>query len=299
MFPYLALLKQCRQEGVRQKNRTGTDTFMIPGGMMQFNCEAGFPIVTTKKVNFPSIVGELLGFLRGYTNAADFRRLGSNVWNTNADKNKSWLANPHRKGPGDLGMIYGWQWRHWQGLSDEVMECGHAQGTEVDQLTRAVHMIVNDPTSRRIIINAWNPAELDKMALPPCHILHQYIIEQESRKMHMTMYQRSCDMFLGVPFNISSYALLLHLMAHVTGYTPGMLTMFLADVHIYETHLEQVDIQLQRWPRGHPLLVIDNVVSYPTSVELKVAWLNSIGPSNIRLEEYDHCEALKGQMADE
>lgn len=298
MYEYLNLLKKCRDKGVRQKNRTGVDTFMIPGGMMEFDLSHEFAIVTTKQMAFTPIKGELLGFIRGYTSAADFRKLGCKIWDANANLNgvdrqgnpvqNAWLRNPHRKGEDDLGRIYGAQWRDW---SADGSDGPH----RIDQLAKALQTIQKDPTSRRIIVNAWQPAELDRMALPPCHILHQYIVEQETRVLHMNMYMRSCDMFLGVPFNISSYALLLCLMAKATGYEPGMLVMHLADVHIYEDHMDQVNLQLERWPRHKPLLQIAG--SPEENCVEPMRWLEHLMPNDITLTEYDSHPAIKAKMA--
>lgn len=309
MYAYLNLLRQCRREGVRQKNRTGVDTFMIPGGMMSFDCGWRFPILTTKKVNFDAVKAELIGFIRGYTSAADFRRLGTRIWDANANdpaaNGGKWHNSVYRKGTDDLGRIYGRQWRDW--VSGYPMR----QGPGIDQLEKAVRTILEDPTSRRIIVTAWNPAELDMMALPPCHLLFQLLVEQEKHRLHMTMYQRSCDMFLGVPFNISSYALLLWLISYATGYTPGQLTMFLADVHIYENHISQVDEQLERWPRPRPTLRIpdealarmglsdwiSSLAPEQSSPLTAMEFLEKVLPEDINLEGYEPAAAIKAKMA--
>lgn len=296
MWPYLNLLKQCRTEGVRQKNRTGMDSFMIPGGMMQFHLGAGFPILTTKKVNFRSIVGELIAFIQGADSAATFRRLGSRIWDANANENKTWLANPVRRGTDDLGRIYGVQWRDWQTPVDDRPGDRYEVHT-IDQLYNVLEKLQKDPTDRRMIVSAWNPGEINQMALPPCHLLFQLLVGQEKKELHMTMYMRSCDMFLGVPFNISSYALFLSLLARVSGYTPGMLTMFLADVHIYENHLPQVDEQLSRMPQSKPKLII-TTGEPPTQVDQQLAWLENLDPiHNIQLIGYEPAPAIKGDMA--
>jgi len=297
MYSYLSLLQNCANHGVRQKNRTGIDTLMIPGGALKFDFDEGFPILTTKKVNFKAVVAELLGFIRGYTNAAQFRELGCRIWDANANANKQWLENPARHGPDDLGRIYGAQWRGWRGIIPS-WDTGPAVGVVIDQLARALDLIRNDPTSRRIIVSAWQPAELDRMALPPCHLMYQFLVEQERRRLHMTMYMRSCDMFLGVPFNISSYALLLSLVAMVTEYAPGTLTMFLADVHIYENHRDQVREQLRRVRRKLPRLVVSpRAVKFVRNQVEAMSWLESIEPEDIELVGYDPHPAIKGDMA--
>lgn len=298
MNPYLELLQECREDGIRQKNRTGVDTFMIPGGMMKFDCSEAFPIVTTKKVAFNQVKGELIGFIRGYTNAADFRRLGCTIWDANANDPKGnggkWFGSIHRKGEDDLGHIYGWQWRNW--AASTLVEDDGRPSYHVDQLKRLLHSIIHDPTSRRMIVNAWRPDELHMMALPPCHLLYQVLLEQDTRKLHMTMYQRSCDMFLGVPFNISSYALLLCLIAKATGCVPGQLTMFLADVHIYENHLAQVDEQLSRAPKQLPRLWINyDEETRQTSTPLQ--FMEDVGPEHIVLGGYESHPPIKAPMA--
>lgn len=296
MIPYLRLLDECWRSGVRQKNRTGVDTIMIPGGMMQFNMDEGFPILTTKKVNFDAVKAELIGFIRGYTSAADFRKLGCKIWDANANENKPWLMNPYRKGEDDLGRIYGAQWRAWRHAvktdPPSHYQASH-QVAEMDQLANALELVRGDPTSRRIIVGAWNPGETHQMALPPCHLLWQLLVEQEKKKLHMTMYMRSCDMFLGVPFNISSYALLLSLIAKVMGYAPGKLTMFLADVHIYENHLDQVKEQRARTPRSRPTLHVD----HDNWGETPLQWLETIDPGDISLIDYDPHPPIKAAMA--
>lgn len=292
MRNYLELIRHCVDFGVRQKNRTGIDTYMIPGAMLQFNLQHGFPILTTKTVNFGAVAAELVGFIRGVDSAAAFRDLGTTIWDANANKNPQWLANPNRKGKDDLGRIYGKQWREWRypapGSFETVVE-------EVDQLAVALHSIKNDPTSRRIIVSAWQPAELDQMALPPCHLLYQFLVGQAEHRLHMTMFMRSCDMFLGIPFNISSYALLLSLVAQATGYTAGTLTMFLSDVHIYENHKEQVATQLDREPRLLPALT--SPVTPGAGPEKPLEWLEAIIPTDVGLAGYDPHPPIRAEMA--
>jgi thymidylate synthase len=284
MKQYLDLLRAVRETGVRQQNRTGIDTFMVPGATLRFDLRDGFPIVTTKQVNFRAVAAELCGFIRGYDSAADFRALGTKIWDQNANENKAWLANPNRRGTDDLGRIYGVQWRRWQAYP----------GFHVDQLARVVQTILRDPESRRIVMMAWNPGELNQMALPPCPLLCQFLVEQEGGVMHMTMYQRSCDLFLGVPFNISSYSLLLELVATVTGHTPGTLTMFLADAHIYENHVDQVDEQLKREPKALPHLIVN--VERLDQLQ-PIEWLEALHPTDIALFGYEPHPAIKAPMA--
>jgi thymidylate synthase len=287
---YLDLLHAVLYDGVRQSNRTGIDTLTLPGAMLKFDLRDGFPAITTKKLFFDAVKGELIGFLRGVTSAADFRALGCNIWDQNANENEKWLANPARSGHDDLGRIYGVQWRTFYGNNyrgDDVW---------IDQIATALDLVRHDPTNRRILVNAWNPVELDQAALPPCHVLFQLLPHVDGRVLHMTMYQRSCDMFLGVPFNIASYALLLELFAAWTGYTAGTLTMFLADAHIYMNHVDQVKFQLARKPLPAPRLsMVPPPLGYASSsLEELLHWLT---PDTIKLLDYQHHPALKAPMA--
>lgn len=306
-FQYLDLLKQIINEDNKQPNRTGIDCWTIPGAMMKFDLAEGFPLLTTKQTFFKSIKGELIGFLRGYDDAAEFRELGCKIWDQNAndpgtpEHPNKWVVNPHRRGEDDLGRIYGVQWRDWKP--------SHG-GRVVDQLHEAIHTIITDPGSRRIIISGWRPDEFDHMALPPCHVLYQFIPHQKTGKLHLCMYQRSCDMFLGVPFNIASSALFLSLMAKMTGYEPGTFTHFLADAHVYENHLPQVVTQITRDPFPFPTLNLDLVPEYEHKMFIRgnrMQWLESvvnlntylnlIKPEMIRIENYQHHEALRAPMA--
>lgn len=288
MNRYLQLLDEVLHRGVKQDNRTGIPAIRLPyGSRMLFDMRDGFPAVTTKHLFFNQVKGELIGFIRGYSNAADFRALGCKVWDQNANENEAWVNNPRRKGTDDLGRVYGVQWREW-------MSTEYGGPLYVDQLKEAVHAVINNPTSRRIIVNAWNPGELDMMALPPCHMLFQLTVDVQNDELSMCMYQRSCDMFLGVPFNIASYALLLHIIAEATGYTPRFLTMFLADAHIYENHIEQVREQLTREPLPMPTLALP--IADPLH-NWGMQYIESVGPESISLLDYKHHPAIKGAMA--
>lgn len=288
MINYQLLLHRILKEGVRQSNRTGIDTLFIPGAMLEFDMANGFPAVTTKELAFNAVKGELVGFIRGYDNAKDFRDLGCKIWDDNANKNKAWINSAHRKGEDDLGRIYGVQWRRWN----------NEFGEPVDQLASAVDTILHDPTNRRIIINAWRPDELWRMALPPCHILYQFICDVEHNLLHLCMYQRSCDMFLGVPFNIASSALLLHIVAKLTGYTPGKFTHFLADAHIYVNHVDQVKEQLSRVPLTLPEIDV-NLIPFQKNLTFSLMQkaISCISPNDIRLEDYNFWPAIKAPMA--
>lgn len=226
MRQYLDQLRTVLDHGTPSTDRTGTGTTSYFGLQARYPLSEGFPLVTTKKLHLKSIVHELLWFLSGDTNIRYLKENGVSIWDEWADEN------------GDLGPVYGHQWRHWP----------TPQG-EVDQIAKLIEMIRKTPDSRRLIVSAWNPGEVDQMALPPCHTLWQVRIT--GGKLHLQLYQRSADMFLGVPFNIASYALLQVMLAHVTGYEPGDFVHSIGDAHIYSNHMEQVALQLTRTP--HPL----------------------------------------------
>ena len=226
MRQYLDKLRTVLEHGTPSTDRTGTGTTSYFGLQARYPLADGFPLVTTKKLHLKSIVHELLWFLSGDTNIRYLKENGVSIWDEWADEN------------GDLGPVYGYQWRHWP----------TPQG-EVDQIAKLIEMIRKTPDSRRLIVSAWNPAEVDQMALPPCHTLWQVRIA--GGKLHLQLYQRSADMFLGVPFNIASYALLQVMLAHVTGYEPGDFVHSIGDAHIYSNHMDQVQLQLTRTP--HPL----------------------------------------------
>ncbi len=233
MKQYLDLLHRIRTEGVEKGDRTGTGTISVFGHQMRFNLEDGFPLVTTKKLHLKSIIYELLWFLKGDTNVKYLQDHGVRIWNEWADED------------GSLGHIYGYQWRSWPTYD----------GKFIDQIAQAVEDIKHNPDSRRIIVNAWNVADLDNMNLPPCHMFFQFYVA--NGRLSLQMYQRSADSFLGVPFNIASYALLLQMMAQVTGLKAGDFIHTLGDAHIYKNHLEQVDLQLTRTPRPLPTMKIN------------------------------------------
>ncbi len=230
MRQYLDLLKHVLENGIPKSDRTGTGTLSVFGYQMRFNLQEGFPLLTTKKLHTRSIIYELLWFLKGDTNIKYLNDNKVTIWNEWADKN------------GDLGPIYGYQWRSWNATD----------GRTIDQISEVVESIKNNPNSRRHIVSAWNVGDLDKMALPPCHILFQFYVA--NKKLSCQLYQRSADIFLGVPFNIASYSLLLMMMAQVTGLQPGEFIHTLGDAHIYNNHLEQVKLQLTRQPFPLPTL---------------------------------------------
>jgi thymidylate synthase len=233
MKQYLDLLDHVLKNGTEKKDRTGTGTISVFGYQMRFNLQDGFPLLTTKKLHLKSIIHELLWFIAGDTNIRYLNENGVRIWNEWADKD------------GNLGPVYGYQWRSWPG----------ADGRKIDQLTEAIQTIKKSPDSRRIIVNAWNVGEIEKMALPPCHVMFQFYVA--GGKLSCQLYQRSCDIFIGIPFNIASYALLTLMIAQVTGLKPGDFVHTLGDAHIYLNHIEQVKLQLTREPYPLPIMAIN------------------------------------------
>lgn len=237
MKQYHDLCRHILDQGVVKEDRTGTGTTSVFGYQMRFNLQEGFPLITTKKLHIRSIIHELLWFISGETNVRYLQENGVRIWNEWADEE------------GNLGPVYGSQWRSFP----------RPDGSSVDQLAQVIEQIKTNPDSRRLIVSAWNPGQLDEMALPPCHLLFQFYVADG--KLSCQLYQRSADTFLGVPFNIASYALLTHMVAHVTGLEVGDFVHTLGDAHIYHNHLEQVELQLSRNPRPLPQLKIVRAVS--------------------------------------
>lgn len=263
MKQYHDLLRHILEKGVRKEDRTGTGTISTFGYQMRFDLSEGFPLVTTKKVHLKSIIHELLWFLAGDTNVKYLQENGVRIWN-------EW-AGPD----GDLGPIYGYQWRSWPDY----------QGGHIDQIEHAIDQIRNTPDSRRIIVNAWNVGQLEEMHLPPCHAFFQFNVTDG--RLSLQLYQRSADSFLGVPFNIASYALLTQMMAQVCGLRPGEFIHTLGDAHIYLNHLDQVCEQLRREPRQLPRMIINP----------EVKDINGFEYSDFRLEGYDPWPAIKGVVS--
>ncbi len=237
MKQYLDLMRQVRDHGHRKDDRTGTGTLSIFGHQMRFDLADGFPLVTTKKLHLRSIIYELLWFIRGDTNVRYLRDNKVTIWDEWADET------------GELGPVYGAQWRSWPARD----------GSAIDQLADVISRIRSNPDSRRLIVTAWNPADVDRMALPPCHCLFQFYVAEG--RLSCQLYQRSADIFLGVPFNIASYALLTHMIAQVTGLKPGTFVHTLGDAHLYLNHLDQADEQMKRTPLPLPRLVIKRDVT--------------------------------------
>ena len=263
MKQYLDLLRRVLAEGHEKSDRTGTGTISVFGHQMRFDLDEGFPLLTTKQLHLKSIIYELLWFLRGDTNVKYLQEHGVRIWN-------EW-AGPD----GDLGHIYGYQWRSWPDYS----------GGHVDQISDAIDAIKHNPDSRRIIVSAWNVAELDRMNLPPCHILFQFYVS--GGRLSMQLYQRSADIFLGVPFNIASYSLLLMMVAQVTGLKPGEFVHTLGDAHIYLNHLDQVRLQLTREPRRLPVMHINEEINSIFDFKYE----------DFRLEGYDPHPHIAGVVA--
>jgi thymidylate synthase len=232
MRQYLDLMQKVLEQGTSKSDRTGTGTRSIFGHQMRFDLSAGFPLVTTKRLHVRSIIYELLWFIRGETNIKYLHDHGVRIWDEWADAN------------GELGRIYGAQWRSWR----------TGDGTTIDQLGNVIRALRTKPDSRRLIVTAWNPADIDRMALPPCHCLFQFYVAKD--RLSCQLYQRSGDVFLGVPFNIASYALLTHMVAHVTSLKPGEFIHTLGDAHLYVNHIEQAKEQLKREPLPLPRLII-------------------------------------------
>lgn len=263
MKPYLDLLKHILEKGVKKNDRTGVGTVSTFGYQMRFDLNAGFPLLTTKKVHLKSVIYELLWFLRGDTNVKYLKEHGVSIWDEWADER------------GELGPVYSKQWRSWTA----------ADGRAIDQISNLIAMIKTNPESRRLIVSAWNVADIDKMALPPCHCLFQFYVQ--AGKLSCQLYQRSADVFLGVPFNIASYSLLTLMVAQVTGLKPGEFIHTFGDVHIYLNHLEQVHLQLTREPKTPPRMILNPEVKDIFSFQYE----------DFRLENYDPHPAIKAPVA--
>ncbi|HLN20451.1 MAG TPA: thymidylate synthase [Bacteroidales bacterium] len=263
MKQYLDLLDHVLKNGCEKSDRTGTGTISVFGYQMRFDLGEGFPVLTTKKLHLKSIIHELLWFISGETNIRYLKEKGVSIWDEWADEN------------GNLGPVYGYQWRSWPA----------ADGRKIDQLSQVISSIKNSPDSRRHIVNAWNVGEIDRMALPPCHILFQFYVAKGKLSCHL--YQRSADIFIGVPFNIASYALLTMMVAQVTGLEPGEFIHTLGDAHIYLNHIEQVKLQLTRQPYKLPVMKINPEVKNITDFRFE----------DFSLEGYVSHPHIKGEIA--
>jgi len=274
MKQYLGVLKEIYETGTDVEGRNGK-TRKLFAKQMRFNLEEGFPAVTTKKLAFKAVKSELLWFIEGSGDDNRLKELNGTdktIWTANAESD---YWKPKAKFPGDLGRVYGVQWRNWQ----------KPDGTTVDQLGDIIERIKKDPNDRRLIVSAWNPGELENMALPPCHMIFQFFVANGKISLHM--FQRSCDMFLGVPFNIASYSLLLAMVAQVTDLTPHECVLTLGDAHIYHDHFEAVEKQLERTPHKKPTLWLNPDIKN----------INDFTMDDIKLENYTHDETIKAPMA--
>jgi thymidylate synthase len=263
MAPYLGLLRRVLTEGVEKRDRTGTGTLSLFGCQLRFDLGIGFPVVTTKRLHIKSVIHELLWFLRGDTNVRSLHEHGVTIWDDWADVN------------GDLGPVYGAQWRAWQS----------ADGRTIDQMSRVVDGLKTDPDSRRLLVSAWNVGEIERMALPPCHCLFQFYVAEG--RLSCQVYQRSADVFLGVPFNIASYALLTMMLAQVTGHMPGDLIHTLGDVHLYLNHLDQARTQLGRSPYALPRMRLNP----------EVQSVFDFAAGDFTLEDYRHHPPIAAPIA--
>ena len=264
MRSYLDLLDHVLTHGDRKEDRTGTGTLSVFGAQTRFDLADGFPLLTTKKLHTRSIIHELLWFLRGETNVRSLQENGVTIWDEWADAS------------GDLGPVYGQQWRSWAAPG----------GRSIDQLADLIALLKSSPHSRRLVVSAWNPADVPRMALPPCHCLFQFYVGADNR-LSCQLYQRSADLFLGVPFNIASYALLTHMVAQVTGHLPGEFIHTFGDLHLYLNHVDQARLQLTRAPRPRPRLQLNPAITDLFSFQF----------NDISIENYDPAPAIKAPIA--
>lgn len=272
MKQYLKALQLILNNGDKRNDRTGVGTKSIFGMQFRYDLLKGFPAVTTKKLAFNAVKAELLWLISGSSDVKELQKLGCHIWDANANAD---YWKPKARFDGDLGRVYGVQWRSWQAPSGKI----------IDQLSEVIGRIKTNPYDRRLIVTAWNPGELDQMALPPCHMMFQFFVAKN--KLSLQMYQRSCDMFLGVPFNIASYSLLLSMIAQVTGLNVGEFVHVLGDAHIYNNHIEQVKEQISRKPYKLPRLWLNP----------KIKSLSDFKMEDIQLEDYKFHPSIKAEMA--
>ena len=325
MKNYIELMVKCRDEGTDVFNeRTGKTCRTIVGAQLEFNLENSFPAVTSKRLAFKAVKGELLGFFRGYTNAADFRVLDCNIWNANANETKAWLDNPLRKGTDDLGKIYGHNWTNWEDTElvsvdkvayletkgykcvgsftgshdkdgDTNLESTYVMQRRINQLEKALHTIITNPSDRRIIVSAWNVGDLDKASLPPCHIMYTFV--PIGNTLSVVMHQRSCDALLGIPFNIASTALFLSIMAKLAGLTPGKVILQMVNYHIYEDHFDALEKQLANPLYELPTLHLSDNIKQITDVKDIPGVFTRINPEDISLVNYQCNDSIRAPMA--
>lgn len=322
MKNYLDLVGQIFSGARWRQNRTGIPTASQYGARLSFDLTEGFPAVTTRKLAFKSGCGELVGFLRRSKSAAMFRELGCKFWDQNANENEQWLNSPYRTGHDDLGVIYGEQWRNWPAWKEidsqnvRALDDARAKGfvevarrqdegcekvifhKKIDQVRECLDAIINNPSSRRILFHAWNPAVLDEMALPPCHLLYQFHADEASRELSLTLYLRSNDLALGNPQNVHQAAIMLSLFARLTGYTAKHLNLMIGDAHLYSNHVDMIAEQLTREPKARPRLKIsERIPAFNETGIYEPQWLDLVTPSDFTLEGYEHHPALTAPMA--
>jgi len=328
MDPYKQLLMKTMGSGIVQYNkRTGKNCKVLIGEQMQYDISESFPLETGRKMFFDGIKGELLGFFRGYTSAADFRKLGCNLWTANANQTQAWLDNPYRQGEDDCGRVYSAQWTGW--IDRRIVNCRldfessnpgdteiaylEKQGYKIifcdeqcntflmerriNQLENALRTIITNPSDRRCIISGWNPGELDLAVLPPCHMDYRYVALEDTNTLHLVMTQRSMDLFLGAPTNIASTALQLMIMARLSGYNPGTITIQAANIHIYDDHYDQTKELLLRQSYPYPKLILSDNIKPITDLKDIKGVFTRIEPSDIILEGYQHGAPIKAIMA--
>lgn len=324
MENYHQLLRLTMEQGVDQYNtRTNKLCRALVGHQVQFDLRQGFPALTTRKLPFKNIVGELLGFFRGYDNAADFRALGCHFWDINANETPAWLASPYRRGHDDLSRIYGKQWTEWMdrriagtpaerdrllGLGYQVRMCADdvsedGKKTEwlmqrtINQLENALTKLLTDPSDRRVIVSGWNVAELDMMALPPCHMDYRFVAFENPRVLNLVMTIRSWDLLLGGPANICATAIFLSIMARMAGFQPGVVTIQATNAHLYEDHFDQVRELLSREHFAAPKLILSDNIKRIERLEDVAGAFTRIEPADITLEGYTSHAAIKAPMA--
>ena len=308
---YLNIMCEVMAYGIMQGNRTIYEAQFIPSAMVKWDLRNGMPVLTTKHLFFKQSIGEILGFIRGFTSAKDFRDFGCRFWDSDANENKAWLYSPYRKGVDDTGAVYGATWRnrnvilkaksieeakfltsYGYTMDDSVMGSNYYT-KDVDQLAECVDKIINNPTDRRIIMHAWFPELFPMMCLPPCHVMYIFVPDVSNKVLHMTMVQRSCDLLLGVPMNIFGSALLLELIAKATGYTAGVLSHQMTNVHLYTNQFEQAGVQLGRTPLPLPQISIRRPTPGYIITETAIEWLESVTPDDIEIINYRHHPALE------
>jgi thymidylate synthase len=309
------LVANIRDNGSYKGNRTGVGTHFLPNQMLTFDLADGFPAITTKKLAFKSAIGELIGFFRGFTSAAQFREIGCPVWTQNANETSSWLASPYRQGEDDCGRIYGAQftdWRDWKDVhSQEDADALIAKGYSlmahdesrntwilrrgINQLEQCLHTLLTNPNDRRMLVTAWRPDEFDSMCLPPCHLSYSLVCDTEKRELHLLVHMRSFDTFLA--FNVALAALWLSIYAKMAGYTPRLASLAVSDAHIYTFHQEQVETLLSREHYPQPTLELGQSIEVIQSVDQIKGAFERIQPKDINLLGYVHHPAIKAPMA--